>query len=70
MDEDIRKHLAALNATWQRYARAIEQQLDTIPMDALNRDFVAAWEGLSAHGIVESMLIYDFTTMTFSLPDL
>ncbi len=69
MNEEIRKHLAAVNATWQRYARAIEQQLDTIPMDALNRDFVAAREGLAACGIAESMLVYDSATMTFSLPD-
>ncbi len=47
MNEDIRKHLAALNAAWQRYARAIEQELDTIPMDALNRDFIAARKGLA-----------------------
>lgn len=69
MNEEIRKHLAALNATWQRYARAIEQQLDTIPMDALNRDFVAAREGLAAFGITNSMLVYDSATMTFSLSD-
>ncbi len=69
MNEEIRKHLAALNATWQRYARAIEQQLDTIPMDALNRDFVAAREGLAACGIAESMLVYDSASMTFSLPN-
>lgn len=67
MNEDIRKHLAALNAAWQRYAR--EQELDTIPMDALNRDFVAALEGLAVYGITESMLVYDSVTMTFSLPD-
>jgi hypothetical protein len=36
MNEDIRKHLAALTAAWQRYARAREQELDTIPMEALN----------------------------------
>jgi hypothetical protein len=69
MNEEIRKHLAALNATWQRYAKAIEQQLDTIPIYALNRDFVAAREGLAAFGITESMLVYDSATMTFSLPD-
>ena len=69
MNKEIRKHLAALNATWQRYARAIEQQLDTIPMDALNRDFVAAREGLAACGIAESMLVYDSATITFSLPN-
>ena len=69
MNEDIRKHLAALNAAWQRYARAREQQLDTVPMDALNRDFVAAQEGLAARGIAENMLVYDSATMTFSLPD-
>lgn len=69
MNEDIHKHLAALNAAWQRYARAREQQLDTVSMDALNRDFVAAREGLAARGIAENMLVYDSATMTFSLPD-
>ncbi len=29
-NEEIRKHLAALNAAWQLYARAIEQQLDIL----------------------------------------
>lgn len=67
-DAEIRRQLAALNAVWQLYARAIEQELDTIPIDALNRDFVAAREGLVACGIAENMLIYDSTTMTFSLP--
>ena len=69
MNEEIRKYLAALNTAWQRYARAKEQQLDTVPVDALNRDFVAAREGLAACGIAESMLVYDSATMTFSLPD-
>jgi hypothetical protein len=68
MHEEIRQHIAALNAVWQLYARAIEQQLDTIPIEALNRDFVAAREGLAGCGIVESMLVYDSVTMTFSLP--
>jgi hypothetical protein len=68
MNEEIRQQVAALNAVWQLYARAIEQQLDTIPIDALNRDFVAAREGLAACGISESMLLYNSTTMTFSLP--
>ena len=68
MKEEIRQHVAALNAIWQLYARAIEQQLDTVPIDALNRDFVAAREGLAACGIAESMLVYDSAMMTFSLP--
>ena len=68
MHEEISKCLAALNAAWQRYGRALEQQLDTVPMDALNRDFVAAQEGLAACDIVENMLVYDSATMTFSLP--
>ena len=68
MNEEIRQHVAALNAVWQLYARAIEQELDTIPIDALNRDFVVAREGLAACGISESMLEYDSATMTFSLP--
>jgi hypothetical protein len=66
--EEINRHVAALNAAWQLYARALEQQLDTVPMAALNRDFIAAREELAASGIVESMLVYDTATMTFSLP--
>ena len=68
MPEEIRQQVAALNAVWQLYARAIEQQLDTVPIEALKRDFVAAREGLAAYGIAESMLVYDCATMTFSLP--
>lgn len=68
MQENIRVHLAALNITWQRYAKALEQHLDTIPMSALNRDYLAAWEGLEACGIAEWMLVYDEATLTFSLP--
>src|SRR5216684_577688 len=68
MPEEIRQQVAALNAVWQLYARAIEQQLDTVPIEALKRDFVVAREGLAACGIAESMLVYDCTTMTFSLP--
>lgn len=68
MHEEIRQHLAALNTVWQLYARAVEQELDTIPLEALNRDFVAAREGLAACGIAEDLLVYDSTTMTFSLP--
>jgi hypothetical protein len=37
-------------------------------MNALNRDYLAAWEGLDACGIEEWMLIYDAATLTFSLP--
>jgi hypothetical protein len=68
MNEEIRARLATLNATWQCYARALEQQLDTIPMSALNHDYLMAWEGLSACGIAEWMLVYDAATLTFSLP--
>lgn len=68
MQVEISKYVAALNAAWQRYGTALEQQLDTVPMDALNRDFVAAQEGLAACGIAENMLVYDAATMTFSLP--
>lgn len=68
MNEEISKQLAALNATWQLYARAIEQDLDSIPREALNRDYLAARDGLAALGIVESKLVYDFARMTFSLP--
>ncbi len=67
MNEEMREHLAELNTTWQRYARAIEQHIDTIPIYALNRDFVHAREKLASLGITESMLVYDSTTMTFSL---
>jgi hypothetical protein len=69
MNDEIREHLAELNVTWQRYARAIEQQLDTIPIFALKRDFVEAREELAALGITEGMLVYDSATMTFSLFD-
>lgn len=69
MNEEIHARLAMLNATWQRYAIALEQQLDTIPMSALNHDYLAAWEGLDACGIAEWMLVYDSATLTFSLPD-
>lgn len=68
MNEEIRKQVAALNATWQRYARAIEQDLDSIPRDALKSDYLAARDGLAALGIAENMLVYDFARMTFSLP--
>lgn len=68
MQENIRTHLAALNIAWQRYARALEQQLDTVPMSAFHQDYLAAWEGLDACGIAEWMLIYDEATLTFSLP--
>ena len=68
MHEEINKYLAALNAAWQRYGKAIALQLDTVPMDALNHDFVAAQEELAACGIAEHMLVYDSATMTFSLP--
>lgn len=68
MNEEIRKQLAALNITWQRYARALEQDLDSIPREALKSDYLAARDGLAALGIVEDMLVYDFARMTFSLP--
>ncbi|HET8842598.1 MAG TPA: hypothetical protein VFN35_14115 [Ktedonobacteraceae bacterium] len=68
MSQEIRRRLAALNARWQCYAIAIEQQLDTVPMELLNRDYLAAWQELNACGIAEWMLVYDPTTLTFSLP--
>ncbi len=68
MNEDIRKQVAALNGAWRRYGRAVEQHIDTIPMDALNHDYLAALEGLAAFGIAEHELVYDPATMTFSLP--
>ena len=69
MQVEISTCLAALNAAWQRYGTALEQQLDTVPIDALNRDFVAAQEGLVACGIAEHRLVYDAATMTFLLPN-
>ena len=68
MDEKIHERVAALNAAWQRYARAKEQQLDTVPMDALKRDYLVAREGLDACGIAEWMLEYDPAMLSFSLP--
>ncbi len=61
-------HVAALNAAWQRYARTAEEQLDPATAEALNREYVKAWEGLDACGIAEWMLVYDPVTLTFSLP--
>ncbi|SRR5258706_8515337 len=68
MNEKVREHLAALNTAWQRYARAEEEPVDPITLDALNRDYLTAWEGLDACGIAEWMLVYDPETLTFSLP--
>lgn len=68
MNKKIYKRVAALNAAWQRYAKAKEQQLDTVPMDALERDYLVAWERLDAYGITKWMLEYDPATLTFSLP--
>lgn len=69
MNKDIRARLATLNAAWQRYARALEQQLDTVPMSALNHDYLVAWEELDACGIAGWMLTYDPITLTFFLSD-
>ena len=68
MNERIQTSLAALNATWQRYAQAEAEHLDPACAEALNREYVKAWEGLEACGIAEWMLGYDPTTLTFSLP--
>jgi hypothetical protein len=67
MHEKIRMHIAALNAAWQRYARAAGKQLDPATAGALNRDYVKAWEELEACGIAEWMLEYNPDTLTFSL---
>lgn len=64
----IRTHLAALNGAWQRSARTADEQLDPETAEGLNRDYLAAWEGLDACGIAEWMLDYDAATLTFSLP--
>lgn len=69
MNEDVRKQLAALNITWQRYARALEQDLDSIPTEALKSDYLVARDGLAALGVTENKLVYDFARMTFSLPE-
>lgn len=69
MNEEIRKQVNALNVAWQRYARAREQQLDTVPVEALKRDYLKAWERLDACGIAKWMLVYDPTTLVFSLPE-
>lgn len=68
MNEKIYTYLAALNTAWQRYASAVEEQLDPATAEALNRDYLKAWEGLDACGIAEWMLAYDPATLTFSLP--
>ena len=67
MHETIETQIAALNAIWQRYARTAEEFLDPDSTDALNRDYLAVWEGLEACGIEEWMLQYDPDTLTFSL---
>jgi hypothetical protein len=48
MNKTIRTHIAALNAAWQRYARTADEQLDPATAEALNRDYVNAWEELPA----------------------
>lgn len=68
MKEKINQSLAALNAAWQRYSNVANEQLDSVTADALNRDYLAAWEGLDRCGIAEWMLEYDPLTLTFSLP--
>ena len=67
MNEEVYIRLAALNAIWQRYASVADEPLDLATADALNRDYLAAWRGLDACGIAEWMLVYDPTTLTFSL---
>ena len=66
MNEEIRQQIAWLNAAWQRYARATDDELDPVVVEALNRDYRAAWERLDACGIAEWMLAYDPATLTFS----
>ena len=67
MNEKIRTHLAALNTAWQHYARTADAHLDPATAEALNGEYVKAWEGLDACGIAEWMLVYDPETLTFSL---
>jgi hypothetical protein len=67
MNEKIRTQIAVLNAAWQRYARTADEPLDPATAEALNREYVKAWEGLDACGIAEWMLEYDPETLTFSL---
>jgi hypothetical protein len=68
LNEKVREHLAALHTAWQRSAPAEEEPVDPITLDALNRDYLTAWEGLHACGMAEWMLVDDPETLTFSLP--
>lgn len=67
MNEKIRMRIAELNAALQRYARTATEQVDPVAVEALNREYIKAWEGLDACGIAEWMLVYDPKTLTFSL---
>lgn len=68
MQEQIQTYIAALNTVFQRYASAAGERLAPVTADALNRDYIDAWERLEAYGITEEMLAYDPETMMFSLP--
>jgi hypothetical protein len=68
MNERNHPRLAALNAVWQRYARTAGEPRDPETVEELKRRYLEAWEGLDACGIAEWMLVYDLTTLTFSLP--
>ena len=70
MHEEIRRRIAVLNAVWQRYAREAEGSLDPANAEALNGEYIKAWEGLDACGIAEWMLAYDPETLAFSLKTL
>ncbi len=68
MSEDVQRYLNALNSAWQRYARLAEGQPESALAEALNKEYLVAWEGLDACGIAEWMLVYDAPTLTFALP--
>jgi hypothetical protein len=70
MNEQIRRHLAGLNAVWQRCASIANDSPDLATANALRREYVRAWESLEAYGVAEWMLVYDPETMTFSLPEM
>jgi hypothetical protein len=70
MNEQIRRHLAGLNAVWQRCARIANDPPDLATANALRREYIRAWESLEAYGVAEWMLVYDPETLTFSLPEI
>jgi len=70
MSEQIRRHLAGLNAVWQRCTQIADDPPDLATANALRCAYVRARESLEAYGVAEWMLVYDPETLTFSLPEL